>query len=45
VMTLRKNLAKIAAQWPVAMIALGIVLTLVWLGALIWLSMHVLDFV
>jgi hypothetical protein len=44
-MTLRNNLVKIAAQWPVAMIALGFVLTLVWLGALIWLSLHLLDVV
>jgi hypothetical protein len=36
-------LAKIAGHWPVAMIMLGIVLTLVWLGVLIWLSLHLLG--
>ena len=31
------KLTRLAGQWPVAMLALGGLLTLVWIGALIWI--------
>lgn len=39
------NLAKIMDQWPVALVAFGGVLTLAWLGLLIWYPLHLLQLV
>ena len=34
------KLKRLAANWPVAMLALGMLLTLVWIGALIWIVFY-----
>ena len=39
---LRNNLMKIIDQWPLAMIVFGGILTLIWLGVLIWLPLSLL---
>jgi hypothetical protein len=39
---LRNNLTKIIDQWPLAMIVFGGILTLIWLGVLIWLPLSLL---
>ena len=39
---LRNNLMKIIDQWPLAMIVFGGILTLIWLGMLIWLPLSLL---
>jgi len=39
------NLAKIMDQWPAALVAFGGVLTLAWLGLLIWYPLHLLQLV
>jgi hypothetical protein len=39
---LRNNVIKITDQWPLALIIFGGVLTLVWLGVLIWLPLRLL---
>jgi hypothetical protein len=37
---IRDKLKRLAANWPAAMLALGMLLTLVWIGALIWIVFH-----
>ena len=37
---IKDKLKRLAANWPVAMLALGGLLTLVWVGALIWMVFH-----
>jgi hypothetical protein len=40
---LRNKVIKITDQWPLALIIFGGVLTLVWLGVLIWLPLRLLQ--
>ena len=44
-MAMSNNLTKIMDQWPVVLVAFGAVLTLVWLGLLIWYPLHLLQLV
>jgi hypothetical protein len=44
-MALGKILMKITEQWPVALIVVGVALTLVWLAVLIWVPLHLLQVV
>ena len=37
---IKHKLKRLAANWPVAMLALGGLLTLVWIGALIWMIFY-----
>jgi len=37
---IRDYLKRLAANWPMAMIALGVLLTLVWIGTLIWIVFY-----
>jgi hypothetical protein len=37
--------AKIFSRWPMALIVIGIVLTVVWLVLLIWFPLHLLEIV
>jgi hypothetical protein len=37
---IRERLRRLAATWPVAMLAFGAFLTFVWIGVLIWIVMH-----
>jgi hypothetical protein len=37
---IRDKLKRLAANWPAAMLALGMLLTLVWIGALIWIVFY-----
>ena len=39
---LRNKLMKIIDQWPLALIVFGGILTLIWLGVLIWLPLSLL---
>jgi hypothetical protein len=36
---------KMIREWPVALIAFGVVLTVVWAGLLVWLLLHLLHLV
>jgi hypothetical protein len=36
----RDKLKRLANQWPVAMIVFGVLLTVVWIGALIWIVFY-----
>ena len=38
-----KKMAWINNHWPSAMIALGLLLSVMWAGALIWLVLHLLQ--
>jgi hypothetical protein len=40
--SIRDKLKRLAGQWPVAMLALGVLLTLVWIGLLIWTALFFL---
>jgi hypothetical protein len=40
-----KILARISNHWPLALIAFGIMLTLVWFAVLVWFPLHLLDMV
>ena len=37
---IREKLKRLAVNWPVAMLAFGAFLTLVWIGALIWIAFY-----
>jgi hypothetical protein len=37
---INNKLKRLAANWPTAMLALGMLLTLVWIGALIWIIFY-----
>jgi hypothetical protein len=37
---IKDMLKRLATNWPVAMLALGGLLTLVWIGALIWMVLY-----
>jgi hypothetical protein len=39
----KNNILTIMARWPVAIIALGIALTVIWICVLIWLPLRLLD--
>jgi len=44
-MSIRDKLKGLASQWPVGLLALGVLLTLVWIGVLIWtFSFFVMGF-
>ena len=34
--SIRDKLKRLAGQWPVAVVALGVLLTVIWIGVLIW---------
>jgi hypothetical protein len=36
-------LPSILAQWPIVIIGLGIALNLIWMGAVVWLTIWLLD--
>jgi hypothetical protein len=38
-----KENRKLIAQWPAALVALGLVLTLIWAGLLFWLFLRLLH--
>lgn len=37
---INNKLKRLGANWPTAMLALGMLLTLVWIGALIWIVFY-----
>jgi hypothetical protein len=37
---IREKLKRLAANWPVAILTFGVILTLVWIGALIWVFFY-----
>ena len=41
----QKEILKLIRQWPAALVALGLVLTLFWVGFLGWLFLHLLHLV
>jgi hypothetical protein len=43
--TQRKQVKKIIGQWPMALIVLGVALTIGWGGFLIWLLLRLLQMV
>jgi hypothetical protein len=44
-MAIENKLKIIIDRWPVALIGFGAVLTLVWLGLLIWFPFHLLQLI
>lgn len=44
-MNTQRKSSRIISDWPMAVIALGIVLTLVWAGLLVWFLLHLLHVV
>jgi hypothetical protein len=41
----KNKLMKIIGRWPVALIVLGVALTIFWVVFLIWFSLHLLQMV
>ena len=39
-MTHKNKLGTVAAQWPIAVVVTGLVLTVVWIALLVWLSLR-----
>jgi hypothetical protein len=37
---IREKLKRLAANWPMAVLAFGAVLTLLWIGTLIWIVFY-----